>query len=161
MKTRTFLSISIFVLVVAVIFIFSSCDDNGGAESYFIYDGTTYPLATAVILEIIPAGDLYNIHFWACSSDIDLEAMTGIGEAIWIVLYSPNSTIAEGTYTFKSLNGAEAYTVVVLRIMIDFNIETDEGELYMTDSGIVTVTKSDGTYTIEFDVTLENGKTAT
>ena len=99
MKTRTLVSIPIFVVLVAVIFIFASCDNNGGPESYFIYDGTTYPLAIAAVLEIIPLDGLYNISFGAGSSDIDLETMTGIGEAIWIDLYSPTSTIAEGTYT--------------------------------------------------------------
>ena len=161
MKTRMLVSISVFVLVVAVIFIFVSCD-NGGAGRYFIYDGTTYPLSAGYLEVVGPQNGAYGFGFTAFSSGIDLEAEKGIGEAIYISILSPTSSLAEGTYTFVAGTSTTPYTFDDLWLFLNYNIAIDWGDFYWAKAGTLTVTEvSDSTVSLEFEVTLDDGKTST
>ena len=160
MKTRTSVSILILVLVVAVSFIFTSCDNNGGSAGHIIYDGTEYPIAVAFIGEVGIQNGAYGIGLTAASTGIDIEAMTGIGEAIWISIFSPTLSLAVGTYNISLTENP--YTFDDFWVFINYNAETDVGDLYVTISGTLTVTESGAdSVSFEFEVTLDNGKTCT
>ena len=109
MKTRTSVLTGIIVITVALILIFISCD-NGGADSYFIYDDHTYPLSAAYLGVVGPRNGAYSLSFNAFSSGIDVETEKGIGEAIFISIISPTSSLAEGTYTFAALISTTPFT---------------------------------------------------
>ena len=159
MRTRTCVLFSIFLLVAAVIFIFVSCDNNGSA-GHIIYDGTEYSLAAAYIEEVGIQNGAYGISLAATSAGVDYEAMTGIGEAVWIAIFSPTLSLAVGTYNISLTENP--YTFNDFWVMINYNAETDVGDLYVTISGTLTVTESGAdSVSFEFEVTLDNGKTCT
>ena len=161
MKTRMLVLTGIFILAVVAIFIFASCD-NGSAENYFIYDGTTYPLSAGYLEVVGPQNGAYGFGFTAFSSGIDLEAEKGIGKAIYISILSPTSSLAEGTYTFVSGTSTTPYTFDDLWLFLNYNIAIDWGDSYAAEAGTLTVTEvSDSTVSLEFEVTLDDGKTST
>jgi hypothetical protein len=155
-------SISVSVLVVAVIFIFATCD-NGDAGSYFTYDGNTYELATAVIERggenTEPGESGYFISFAAASAGMDIINLTGTGDGIGLDLNSSSYDLVAGTYTWSTTNVEN--TVVDAMIVINYNLATDEGTAYLAIDATVTVSVSGDTYTVEFTLTLENAKTVT
>jgi hypothetical protein len=161
MKTRTSVLTGIIVITVALILIFISCD-NGGADSYFIYDDHTYPLSAAYLGVVGPRNGAYSLSFNAFSSGIDVETEKGIGEAIFISIISPTSSLAEGTYTFAALISTTPFTFDILALLLNYNIETDWGDSYSAVDGTLTVTEVNGsTVSLEFEVTLDDGKTST
>jgi len=161
MKARTFVLTAILALTVAMILIFASCD-NGGAGNYFIYDGTTYPLSEAYLEVVGPQNGAYGFSFTAFSSGIDFEAEKGIGEAIYIFILSPTTSLAEGTYNFVAGTSTTPYTFDELWLFLNYNIAIDWGDFYAAEAGTLTVTEvSDSTVSLEFEVTLDDGKTST
>jgi len=161
MKSRILVSIPIFIVVVAVIFIFASCDNNGGAVSYFTYDGNTYELATAVIERggenTGPGESGYYVNFAAASSGMDIINLTGTGDGLSLDLNSSSYDLVAGTYTWSTTNVEN--TVVDAMIVLNYNLATDEGTTHFATTATVTVSVSGDTYTVEFTLTLENAKT--
>jgi hypothetical protein len=165
MKTRN-LVLLILLIPSVLFFLGGNCDSdgNGGDGSSFTYDGTTYQVSQGW-LEYVGTGDgPHNFEFNMASSGVDIVAMTGIGDAVLIDIMSSTSPIAEGTYTYHGSGPPYApNTFVDLWVIINHNLETDEGDhLGMAEAGTVTITEvSDSTISLNFDVTLDDGKTAT
>jgi hypothetical protein len=144
-------------------FLGGNCDSNGGSAGSFTYDGTTYQVSQGWLEYVGTEDGPHNFEFTMASSGVDIVAMTGIGDAVLIDFMSSTSPIAEGTYTFHGSGPPYApNTFIDLWVIINFNLETDVGDIYMAEAGTVTITEvGDSTISLDFEVTLDNGKTAT
>ena len=164
MKTRVFV---LFILLIPSVLFFlgGNCDSNGGSAASFTYDGTTYEVSQGWLkyVETAEEDDPHTFEFYMACSGLDIVAWTGIGDAVLINFMSSTSPIAEGTYTYHGTGPPYApNTFIDLWVMINFNIETDVGDLYMAEAGTVTITEVSGsTISLDFEVTLDDGKTAT
>ena len=160
MKARTYLLTLVSVLVVATTITFISCDNDGSSGNSFTYDETTYQLSEGYLAYRGETNGSYRFLIVGVSSPIDYEAMTGTGELFLITLYTPSTKLVTGTYTY--LPGSDPYTFSSLTILLNFEMETDEGDVYVAEAGTVTITEvSYCTISLNFEVTLDDGKTAT
>ena len=162
MKTRI-LVLLILLIPSVLFFLGGNCDSNGGSAGSFTYDGTTYQVSQGWLEYVGTEDGPHNFEFNMASSGVDIVAMTGIGDAVLIDFMSSTSPIAEGIYTFHG-SGAPYVpdTFVDLWVIINYNLETDVGVMYMAVAGTVTITEvADSTISLDFDVTLDDGKTAT
>jgi hypothetical protein len=162
MKTRI-LVLLILLIPSVLFFLGGNCDSNGGSAGSFTYDGTTYQVSQGWLEYVGTEDGPHNFEFTMASSGVDIVAMTGIGDAVLIDFMSSTSPIAEGTYTFHGSGPPYApNTFIDLWVIINFNLETDVGDIYMAEAGTVTITEvGDSTISLDFEVTLDNGKTAT
>ena len=155
--------IPLFLLLLPAVFISlgSSCDSNTGALGSFTYDGITYNVHSATIEADGPTNGSYGFQIEAASSGVDLIEYTGTGDGFFFVLYSPNSTLAAGTYSYNE-GGSDAFTCGHGEIFFNWDYDAWTGTLYVVDAGTVTITEvDDSTISLSFDVTLDNDKTAT
>ena len=161
MKARTFLLTLVSVFAVAVMLTFVSCDNDGSSGNSFTYDGTTYQISEGYLAYRGETNGSYRFLIVGVSSPIDYEAMTGTGELFLIDIFTPSAKLVAGTYTY--LQGAgDPYTFSGLTILLNFEMEIDEGDVYMAEAGTVTITEvSYCTLSLNFEVTLDDGKTAT
>ena len=168
MKTRI-LVLLILLIPSVLFFLGGNCDSNGGGTGSFTYEGTTYPLSQCHLEYVGQENGAHTFMLSALTSDFNFTSheadITGIGEAYWISLFSPTSTLAEGTYAFtagEDPNYGDPFTFADLWIMINYNAETDVGDLYMTEAGTLTITEvGESTISLNFEVTLDDGETAT
>ena len=162
MKARI-LVLLILLIPSVLFFLGGNCDSNGGSAGSFTYDGTTYQVSQGWLEYVGTDDGPHNFEFNMASSGVDIVAMTGIGDAVLIDFMSSTSPIAEGTYTFHGSGPPYApNTFLDLWVIINFNLETDVGDIYMAEAGTVTITEvSDSTISLDFEVTLDDGKTAT
>ena len=163
------LKVAVAITIIAVLFIFVSCttteDDPAepGGGSYFIYDGTTFTLASAIIEDYgantEPGESGYDLDFWVATSGVDLINWTGIGDLVVLDLNSPNSTLAPGTYTWSDTR--TDFTLVDSVLIINYNLDTGAGTFVWVIDGTATVSVNGDTYTVEFTLDLIDGKTVT
>jgi len=162
MKKLWFLSV--FVIPIFVSIVFTGCPsptshDGGGGSGSFTYDGNTYPLTGAGV-------DIYSASFEVSivSSGINVPQWTGTGHIIWFDLTSPSTQGAPGTYDWAITGGFELYDA---GISFDYVADPESGTwLYADwvkrDSGdYITISVSGSTYTFDFVLTMEDGKTVT
>ncbi len=160
MKKLWFLSV--FVVPLIVLVLFTGCPSGGGGDvsvgkgsGSFTYDGTTYPLTNASI------DDWQDGEFWLyiASAGIDAYEWTGIGYIISFYLESPTGVIAAGTYALPPTDG---YVLWGCDMGIEFNTATDTGTTeHFATAGSISIAISGSTYTINFSITMDDGKTVT
>jgi hypothetical protein len=153
------------LLIPAVFFSFgSSCDSKGGGggteRGSFTYDGNTYPVHSAIQWDYGATGyGSYNLDFEAASAGIDLVEETGIGNGFYFELFSPNTTLASGTYNYNDTIGP--FTFDYGEIYLNWDYDAWSGTYVPATGGTVIITVSGTTYTVEFTLSLIDGKTAT
>ena len=148
------------LILPAVFFCFgSSCDSGAEALGSFTYDGITYNVHSSIIEAGGATNGSYVFEVEAASSGIDLIGYTGTGDGFYIVLFSPNSTLAAGTYNYGG--APAAFTFGYGEIYINWNIDAWTGTYYEAVAGTVTVTVNGSEYTIEFSWTLDDDKSET
>ncbi len=140
-------------------------DDNGnGMSNHFSYDGENYGLAHGFKLYWGQwLGDGYNWDVYLMSDGIqfdeDLGDFTGTGHGIFFEFYSPEEQdLAPGTYVFDPEEAGDPYTFYMADFIIDYNVETDTGQMVEIIDGEVKIEKSGTTYNITIDVLAEDGK---
>ena len=166
MKTRTLIFICISLVVASVILMSASCD-NGGSNNYIMYEDTKYPVEECSSDIDDPGffGESYQYGIYAYSSGVDLVEETGTGNMFYFTLYAPSDPVVPGTYTgapFGSPNYEDPNTFATFEIFLNYGLPGAES--FVAVSGTVTLSAYDaagGTLSCEFDVTLDNGKTAT
>ncbi len=159
-------SLGVLVLPIFVLFLFTGCPpiDSGGSGS-FTYDGTTYQL-TSGALEDFGQGEILSRHFdiVLASSGLDAERWRGRGDVVWFCLESSSTIGASGQYDWAGTDGLLLYDG---GISFDFNATMDTGMWIYADwegaasEDYLTISENDGTYTIDFSVTLDDGKVVT
>ena len=144
-----------------VLALFTGCPskDGGGGTGSFTYDGQTYPL-TNVGLDIFST--TFEVNF--VSSGINTSEWTGSGNVVWFDLASPTTQGAAGTYDWAATGGFELWDMA---ISFDYVADTGAGTWLYGDwatanpADFISIAISDGTYTFEFSVTMDDGKTVT
>ena len=151
------------LLLPAVFFSFgSSCDSKGGdvaARGSFTYDGNTYPVHSAMLWDYGATNGSYNLDFEAVSAGVDLMEETGTGNGFLIELFFPNPTPTSGTYTYNT--NLDPFTFGYAEIFLPWDYDAWTGTFVPATGGTVNVTVNGTEYTIEFTLTLVDGKTAT
>jgi len=168
MKKLWYLSVIIIPIVVLVLFTgcpspTSSGGGGGGGvgSGSFTYDGTTYPLTGAGV-DIYPAVPSFEVSI--VSSGINVPAWTGTGHIVWFDLTSPSTQGEPGTYDWAVTGGFELWEAA---ISFDYVADTDSGtwldaDWALANSGdYITISVSGSTYTFEFSLTMDDGKTVT
>jgi hypothetical protein len=159
LKKRWYLSVLVISAIVIVLFTGCPSKDDGGSCS-FTYDGNTYSLTNGII-EDWGGGD-FDIYL--ASSGIDAVHWTGKGDFVFFDLISPSTIAAPGTYDWAATGGFELWDG---GIGLNWDADTDNGTWFNADwtlqeSGdYVTISVSGNTYTVEFSITLQNGKVVT
>ena len=157
-KLRSF---GVLVLPIFVLFLFTGCPpvDVGGSGS-FTYDGTTYSLTNGA-LEAYGKNDFDIV---LASSGLDAARWEGFGDVIWFDLVSPSTLGAPGTYDWA---GTDGFLLWDSGLSSDYNATADTGDWIYADwekaasEDFVTVSVNGRSYTIEFSITLEDGKVVT
>ena len=157
--------ISLLLLLLPVVFFSfgSSCDSNGAGDAVvrgsFTYDGNTYNVHSAAIYNYGATNGSYNLDFEAVSSGVDLIEYIGIGNGFWLEFFSPNPTLASGTYNYNTnfnsvtFKGAEIYP--------NWDFDAWSGTSVSATGGTINVTINANEYIIDFTLTFTDGKTAT
>ena len=159
MKKLWFLSVFVVPLIALVLFTGCPSSSGGGGggqgSGSFTYDSTTYSLTNASI------DDYQDGYFelYIASSGIDAYEWTGIGDIISFYLESPTGAIAAGTYALPPTDG---YVFWGCDMGINFDTATLTGTLvrYAT-SGSITLSISGSTYTVDFNLTMDDANTVT
>jgi hypothetical protein len=157
--------IPLFLLLLpAVFFSFgSNCDSNGAGgavvRGFFTYDGTTYNVHSAAIYDYNATNGSYNLDFEAASSGVNLIEYTGIGNGFWLELFSPNPTLASGTYNYNT--NFNPFTFWGAEIYINWDFDAWNGTSVSANGGTINVTVNGDEYIVDFTLMLTDGKTAT
>lgn len=164
----------VVVLAVMVIGVFSACDSNGagggsggtGTGSLTV-GGQTYSLSkmyTADFGETFLGSGVYNIDIYLISEGLTLTGLpSGIGEVVYLEMFFSTPTISAGTFNFSEdfdppANTFSDYSDIEVRWQPGPDISEDWWEL---SGGVVTISISGSTYTINGTVDLDGGGTAT
>jgi hypothetical protein len=98
------------------------------------------------------------------SSGLHAARWEGVGDVIWFDLVSPSTLGAPGTYDWIGTDGFQLWDSA---LSFDYDATEDTGNWIYADwekaasEDFVTVSVNGRSYTIEFSVTLENGKVVT
>ena len=166
MKKLWFLSV-IGTLAIALI-LFSSCSndgDGGGGEGTgsFTYDGTTYTITNGYIDDWSILGEP-DFDITLATAGLDAWEWTGTGDYVYLDLVAPSSIGQAGTYDWAATGGFELFDC---GIGLNWVASSDTGTWINGDFGLasgadyVTISKSGSTYTIDFSITLDDGKVVT
>ena len=154
-------TVSVLVMPIIVLVLFTGCPPiNTTGSGSFTYDGTSYPLTNGV-LEDWGRGD-FDIYL--ASSGLNAALWKGTGDVVWFDLVSPSTIGAPGTYDWE---GTDDFTLWEGGISFNYNADTDSGiwiDADWSEAAIedhVTISVDGTTYTIEFSVTLIDGKVLT
>ena len=152
---------SVLLLPIFVLVLFTGCPpiDVGGSGS-FTYDGTTYSLTNGA-LENYRRGDFDVV---LASSGLNAAQWEGAGNVIWFDLISPSIIGAPGTYDWE---GTDGFLIWESGLSFDYNATADIGDWIYGDwekaasEDYVTISVNGSSYTIQFSITLQDGKVVT
>jgi len=163
MKTK--LQFSVFALSLALISVSSCTPEEDIVVNQFVLDGTGMPLSAGRIMLNSRArqddhGASVHDHYVTLVSKgisfTDTRSISGSGNMINLVLANTNSAeLATGTYTLAGSEHGSAMTYSFSQVGI--GVSSDKGtisSLYNINSGTITISKSEGTYTIEMSGTI-------
>ncbi|WP_207434262.1 hypothetical protein [Sabulibacter ruber] len=176
---KQFYPIRSLALAVLVGFTFSACSDDDDevspdTENRIEYNGASYTLKSGVVIDYGVTGDEdthYNYDFMVTDGILpDTEEIFEIPNAkisVYAELLSPGADAFEvGTFTFvQDVNAAQnrdkhvfEYVEVVVDSNNDNMLDMDDDYLEVT-GGTIKVSGSNNDYTVEYNLTLDGGKT--
>lgn len=136
------------------------------ANNTVAYDGADYSIDNGAIIDWGTDGEHYNYDVFLADGEIDFETNTASGASIIVYaeLFSPgDEEFSSGTFNFNaSGNVSGKHYFEMAEIMVDSN---DNGQLDENDdlltvtAGKIITTGDASNFTLELDVTLDNGKT--
>ena len=154
-------SLCVLVLSIFALFLFTGCPPiDGDGSGSFTYDGATYSLTNG----ILEAYKMNDFDIVLASSGLDAAEWEGVGDVIWFDLISPFIIGAPGTYDWAGTDGFQLWDS---GLSLDYNATEDTGDWIYGDweklasEDFVTLSRNGRSYTIEFSVTLEDGKVVT
>ncbi|WP_205502567.1 hypothetical protein [Rufibacter psychrotolerans] len=174
-----FYSLKCFCLAVLAGFTFVSCSDDDEEEvspntdNKVVYNGTTYSMKSGLVEDYGPSDNHYNYDFYITDGTIttsnnDFEVVNS-KIVLFAELLSPGtSEFKTGTFSFvQNYNDAGNENKHVFEdalVVTDTNndniLDEQDEELGVTGGTVKVSGGNNRNYTVEFDVTLENGKTA-
>jgi len=154
------------VVLIVLAFLVFSCKDKDpvAKKNAFTYDGVTYDLSNGWLLGYGANADSvssdYDITLYSSGLSIDsLGDFTGTGHMVYLDLnVSGTGSFVPGTFTWSDTRSANTI------VYGDFTLDIDTGAVTSGTSGsfnggTVTVEVSGSTYTVDFKMTMANGKT--
>ncbi len=170
MKNFNLSRMFILLFFTSVTLMSCSTDDDGEEENgsgNANYDGTEINLDQGYIVDYGEYEGLYNFDITLLSDDFEIdianENIEGNGEMVYFEMWTEQSSgLKNGTYTLS--NGESDFGLTYAEFAMDFNPNEDEeeGGSYLESTvAEVTVNKSGSTYTLDFELTFENGKSLT
>ncbi|WP_462280065.1 hypothetical protein [Salinivirga cyanobacteriivorans] len=156
--TRPFYIALIAILSAALSFTACSDDDednNDNIESSGTVElatGDSYSLSQGV-LQLSNEGDSFNTYALILgSSGLDWETFSGIGEVVWLVVYSDQKPLTNGTFTLNTSPQANTIDSAFSYFAVQANPVTMESEVaykFMPGQGdSLTISKDGDTYEI-------------
>ncbi|MCC9166929.1 hypothetical protein [Pontibacter harenae] len=168
-----------FVLLAGFALASCSDDDDDNAtpslDDKVEYDGQTYNLRTGVV-EDYGTGDVeghYNYDFYVTDGTLVVEddeaaSLENAKILVYTELFSSGeAAFTTGTFTFvqdaesSQANGKHVFENA--EVIVDSNndnILDENDDVFEATGGTVTVSGSNNNYTLDFNLTLNNGKTA-
>lgn len=160
------------VFAVMTFVAFASCDSNGagggagggtGTGSLTV-GGQTYSLSKMYTDDYgLFSPGVYNIDIYLLSDGLTFGVDSGIGEVVYLELFFPTSSISAGTFNFSDALDPPANTFSDFSdIEVRWQPGPDISEGYWElAGGVVTISIAGSTYTINGNVDLDGGGTAT
>lgn len=164
MKSFYFSRILLFLFTASFALVSCSDDDDGGESNgtgNVTYDGANFNLSQGFITDYGEEDGLYNYDITLLSDDFNVdfadEEVVGTGEILYFELWTDQSSgLKNGTYVMSDTEIDLGMTYAEFALNYNFDAD-DDGFLEATD-GEITVNRSGNTYTLDFDLTFENGK---
>lgn len=158
---------NIFLMLVLVPVVFSSCkkDDEDDKKNAFTIGETEYAIdnGAAVYYGVTVEDGDYNFDIYLFTEEIDYYAETGTGNRIYFELFSETyEDIKSGTYTYDASRSGKAGTFGEgdkSMVALNYDVLLDTGTLYQVTDGSLTINVSSLTYTIDFNLSLNDGTT--
>ncbi len=155
------------LLVISMPFAFSACDDddddngNGlnGEENSFTYDGENFAIDQGLLLYFGIYNDAhdFDLIFHCEGISFDGQSFSGRGDALDFLIYSDSGAgLSPGTYNYGDQD--EPFYFVEAEMLLDYDIASDSGTEIWIEGGSLEVDRSGNVYTIDFNVTAEDGK---
>ena len=157
---KKFWYVGVILIPLIVLVLFMGCATEGGSGTgSFTYDGQTYPLTGAGL-------DIFTEYFEVnlVSSGINVAEWTGTGNIVWFDLTSPSTQGAPGTYDWAVTGGYELYDAAIsLNYVAGSGTGTwlSADDVLASTADYVSIAVDGSTYTIEFHLTMTDGKTVT
>ena len=141
-------------------------DPDSNSDNNFLYDGKTYSLESGIIYDYGEGTTGFrNYDFLITEKEEDFEDESEEAEinSDYYIYFWLESLVASsftgGTFNFDDSDEAEASHLYDGTLIFIINASEDDFEAYFVTAGSVDVSISGDTYTLEFDVTLNNDKT--
>lgn len=161
MKRLRFLAF--FFLSLAIIT--TSCKkDDDPTNNKFSYDGSTYTLEKGFLNDLgsnATGTQTWQVFLTSSGVDIVNFSYKGSGEVVYLDLNNISTdSLVSGTYNWSDTR--KNFSMVPdTEIFVDFGFGTSEGTKVLATGGSADVTVNGDEVTIDFTLTLENGKTVT
>jgi|GEM_PF-6658279 len=166
-------ALHIFTVLAFSFLLFTNCkesstvaDPDSNTDNNFLYDGKTYSLESGIIYDYGEGTTGFRNYdfiltekqenFEDSSEDADINSDYYV--YFWLESLGANSFMG-GTFNFDDSDEAEASHLYDGALVIIINASEEEFEEHFVTAGSVDVTISGDTYTLDFDVTLNNNKT--
>ncbi len=152
------------LLVISMPFAFSACDDDddndlNGQENTFTYDGESYAIDHGLLFYYGEYGGAHDYDLILHSDGISFEeeSFSGNGNALIFIIYSDSATgLTPGSYNYEE--DEEPFSFMEGEMLLEFDIATESGTEMWIEGGSIDVERSGNTYTLEINVTAEDGK---
>ncbi|MEM9299831.1 MAG: hypothetical protein AAF149_10915 [Bacteroidota bacterium] len=122
--------------------------------------GTGYGYFESYGLDRTGNSENYDVHLMS----VPKEEMTNKFDYILLDLNSDNSgNVSTGVYKFLASDNKaiQNFTFNSASVLINYDVNTYSGDVYFAIDGTVEVKKKKDTYTLSYDLLLENGKVVT
>lgn len=122
--------------------------------------GTGYGYFESYGLDQTGTSENYDVHLMS----VPKENMTHTFDYILLDLNSDNSgNVSAGEYKFLNSDdkAIQSFTFNSASVLINYDANTYSGDVYFAIDGTVEVKKKKDTYTLSYDLLLENGKVVT
>ena len=148
-----------------VLVLLSGCAKRELKNNYFWYNGNNYQLHKGVLAYYGQnENGTHDFDLWFYSKSITFYdknmQFEGSGELIYLDLNTTTKTgLSTYSYQWNELREPETIRAAVCRI--NYDMKNMDGAYYTATEAAAEIIKSDESYSIDFSLTLKNGKTVT
>lgn len=166
-------TLQIFTVLACSLLLITGCKDSGteadpdsNSDNNFLYDGKTYSLESGIIYDYGEGTTGFRNYDFLLTEkqenfeDESEEADINSDYYIYFWLESLGaSSFTGGTFNFDDSDEADASHLYDGALIFIIDASEEDFEEYFVTAGSVDVSISGDTYTLDFDVTLNNNKT--
>jgi hypothetical protein len=141
--------------------VFSSCSKDEEVPDRLIIDGTTFKLTNGYIAgygietdDNGNQGSLYDILLTSNGITVNGGDLSGEGQLLVVTIFSASTIeLKPGTYDYSD---GFIESTLYDAFAADGNFDSGEGTAYYTNNGTVTISRSGNTWTIKFELDMED-----